>query len=183
MKTKIRILTSTFLLFLFFPYVNGYSNESAEGRNTVVGASMERELLPIFKSFDSTRLERLGFLPLDSTTETKMSGAVHNGYRVSIRGAKPLNSLKGSMYGMVFWQGGEQFKVPGVTLELPMLPKILMLSFGKLSHDTPWKLLIHDGHIEEPSDDLPSPELQAYIKSKFETMESMEFFIMNSKNK
>ena len=51
--------------------------------------------------------EKLGFLPLDSTTDTKMSGPVHNGYRVSIRGLKPLNPQKGSMYGMVFWQGGE----------------------------------------------------------------------------
>ena len=81
------------------------------------------------------------------------------------------------MYGIVTLMGSSNYMFGDWFMEW------ISLSFTKLSHDEPWRLITHDGYIQTLDNDstrskrmLP-PEIQVYIKSKFKTIEHRDYIL------
>jgi hypothetical protein len=194
MNKQLTLLLS--LILLLVSSVNCYADKIS-GSKKIVRLSLEKYSLPVFRSFDASKLKSFGFNTPEKATSsiTPMEKDKNiNGYLVSVTGFDQKEKTPNMMLGMVFLKGSMKMQLPSFAIdqlpslgidqsefeaELPTMPEIILMRFGKSLVSDGWKLLTFDGFIEDPSDESSSklpPKLKAYIKSKFPSLEFSSFY-------
>jgi antitoxin component YwqK of YwqJK toxin-antitoxin module len=192
MKTK-QLTFLLALIFLLASSVNCYAGEIS-GSGEIAHRSLEKYSLPILRSFDVSRLKRFGFYTPDKattpTTTLTRKGKNINGYLVHVSGFDQKESEPNIMLGMVFIRGSMKMQLPSMGIdmseleaELPITSEIILMHFGKSLVSDGWKLLTFNGSIEDQNSEISSvmpPKLEAYIKSKFPSLEFSSFYLNSS---
>jgi hypothetical protein len=198
MKHKLTFLLSlTFLLTLLN---NCYAGEIT-GSRKIVRLSLEKYALPIIQSFNVSKLKRIGFDRADKATVTldPIEGTKNiNGYKVLVRGMPQKENEPNIMIGTVFLTGSMKMQLPDLGIdmselqeELPVVPEIILMYFGKSLVSGGWKLLTFNRSIEDLSklEDISlsltmrAPKLDTYIKSKFPSFEFQSFYLDATRKK
>jgi hypothetical protein len=196
MKTKLTLLLSlTFLLTLLN---NCYAGEIT-GSRKIVRLSLDKYALPIIQSFNVSKLKGIGFDRADKATVTldPIEGTKNiNGYKVLVRGMPQKENEPNIMIGMVSLTGSMKLQLPGIDMselqgELPIMPEIILMYFGKSLVSGGWKLLTFNRSIENQSklEDISlsltmrAPKLETYIKSKFSSLEFQSFYLDATRKK
>jgi hypothetical protein len=178
-------LKSLTLVFIFITIsITSCSGERDESKveikeNLKVKRSLENHVLPIIDSFDLVQLRKMGFSsPYNLETKTfdeKIKVRV-----ISSQKKKKINEDLGYMWGMVTLQGSSKQRLG------KWMMKWVSLSFTKLSHNEPWKLITYGGYVEDMNSESVrnvSPEIHSYIKSKFDTIENIDWINSDSLKK
>jgi hypothetical protein len=179
MKTK----KLTFLLALTFLFVFSCSEQKPKPKittieNPKVRESFENFVMPIIKSLDVDKLQKWGFGPYYDGVNNKLT----NEFKVRLHPSKSQSEddIKlGLMRGFLELRGSQK-------ITTNHLPSFLILNFIKLSHNEPWKLITYGGFVDTGNGEtLPtqSPDVHVYIKSKFETIEEMEYIMKKRSTK
>jgi hypothetical protein len=140
---------------------------------SAINTSFEEYVTAVFKSFDPSKLEKLGFYPEEIKAGSEVQKKKINGYSISIK--EPSKKI-----GTMFLFGSENMNIPSTKKFLAKIPRSIMLWFGEMPNKNGWKLLTFEGHVEnyrKSEGTMLSPELQAYFKSKFESMEFGDFVL------
>ena len=195
MKTKLTLLLSlTFLLTLLN---NCYAGEIT-GSRKIVRLSLEKYALPIIQSFNVSKLKGIGFDRADKATVTldPIEGTKNiNGYKVLVRGIPQKENEPNIMIGTIYLGGSMKLQLPGIDMstweEVPTMPEIILMWFGKSLVSGGWKLLTFNRSIENQSklEDISlsltmrAPKLETYIKSKFSSLEFQSFYLDATRKK
>ena len=195
MKTPLTFLLS--LTFLFTLFNNCYAGEIT-GSRKIVRLSLEKYALPIIQSFNVSKLKGIGFDRADKATVTldPIEGTKNiNGYEVIVRGIPQKENEPNIMIGMVSLTGSMKLQLPGIDMstweEVPTMPEIILMWFGKSLVSGGWKLLTFNRSIEDLSklEDISlsltmrAPKLETYIKSKFPSLEFQSFYLDATRKK
>lgn len=134
--------------------------------NILLKKSFINFVLPIIESFDVQQLRKWDYAPYDLKEEK-----VKDEFEIfdSFTGKLPT----GCMLGRVTIDGAQLTYLFQVSV-WKYAP--LELTFFKTSEEAPWRLHTDNGHIAD-ADLLIPPEVEMYIKSKFETIPNSENFI------
>ena len=185
------LLALTFLLTLFN---NCYAGEIT-GSSKIVRLSLEEYALPIIQSFNVSKLKKIGFDRADKATANlpPIEGTKNiNGYEVIVRGIPQKENEPNIMIGTVFLTGSTKMRLLDLGIdmsdlqeELPTMPEMILMWFGKSLVSGGWKLLTFNSSIEDQSKledsslslTMRAPKLETYIKSKFPSLEFKSFYL------
>lgn len=151
--------------------------------NPLVQKSLEDHVAQIINSFEIDKLRKWGFGPPYDYDKN----AFEKKYGIEVFGHTNQSKMEidlGYMGGLVLIKGSSNEAVPDF-----WSPETIVLNFVKLSQNEPWTLITYEGHIEDYKsqikDDpemakfirITSPEIQSYIKLKFQTITEREFIL------
>ena len=195
MKTPLTFLLS--LTFLFTLFNNCYAGEIT-GSRKIVRLSLEKYALPIIQSFNVSKLKKIGFDRADKATAnlSPIEGTKNiNGYEVIVSGIPQKENEPNIMIGTIYLGGSMKLQLPGIDMstweEVPTMPEIILMWFGKSLVSGGWKLLTFNRSIEDLSklEDISlsltmrAPKLETYIKSKFPSLEFQSFYLDATRKK
>ena len=196
MKTKQRRLLLA-LTFLLVSSVNCYAGEIT-GSSKIVRLSLEKYALPIIQSFNVSKLKKIGFDRADKATAnlSPIEGTKNiNGYEVIVSGIPQKENEPNIMIGTIYLGGSMKLQLPGIDMstweEVPTMPEIILMWFGKSLVSSGWKLLTFNRSIQDQSKledsslslTMRAPKLETYIKSKFPSLEFQSFYLDASRKK
>ena len=195
MKTPLTFLLS--LTFLFTLFNNCYAGEIT-GSRKIVRLSLEKYALPIIQSFNVSKLKKIGFDRADKATAnlSPIEGTKNiNGYEVIVSGIPQKENEPNIMIGTIYLGGSMKLQLPGIDMstweEVPTMPEIILMWFGKSLVSGGWKLLTFNRSIQDQSklEDISlsltmrAPKLETHIKSKFPSLEFQSFYLDATRKK
>jgi hypothetical protein len=150
--------------------------------NPIVQESLENYVLPIIESFDLEYLRGLGY----SSSYNSDTKTFDEKIQVEVQGHSKQSKVQkdlGYMFGIVILQGSSNQRLDFWFMDW------IFLTFTKISHDEPWRLITHNGYTDgsfkdnnESEETLP-PEFHTYIKSKFNTIKRKDWILSDSMKK